>query len=200
MRVKQSPSLLIFCKSLILSNSMKYLDINGLEKTLNTFTRECEAKNLLCPSSSDSPENKAAFSHYEGSKLMTAFDDGDLGGFFKVRFCRNIFVLKICHTFSQSQLILQLWRMFQSHIQVTSDDMAKLEVYIRVHFALQPRAKNQPVEVQEKAMGELKNFFEQQKSSLGKDSAILPLYALPFVDDPYTHPIFKTLFQVNLSK
>lgn len=76
--------------------------------------------------------------------------------------------------------------------------MAKLEVYIRVHFALWPRAHNQPEEVQEKAMGELKLFFEQQKSSLGKDSTILPLYALPFVEDPFSHPIFKELFRVRM--
>ncbi len=70
--------------------------------------------------------------------------------------------------------------------------MAKLEVYIRVHFALWPRAHNQSEEVQDAAMSELKQFFEQQKSS--QDSAILPLYALPFVEDPYTHVIFKELY------
>ncbi|XP_021945041.2 lisH domain-containing protein ARMC9 [Folsomia candida] len=148
----------------------EYLEINGLENTLDAFTSECASKCLPCPSPSD-PECKAAFSHYEGVKLLKAFDDGNLTDFFK------------------------LWRIFQSHIQVTSDDMAKLEVYIRVHFALWPRAHNQPEEVQEKAMGELKLFFEQQKSSLGKDSTILPLYALPFVEDPFSHPIFKELFR-----
>ncbi len=62
----------------------QYLDINGLEKTLDTFVEECESKCLPCPSITDNPEDKAAFSHYESNKLMKAFDDGDLDEFFKV--------------------------------------------------------------------------------------------------------------------
>ena len=75
--------------------------------------------------------------------------------------------------------------------------MSKLEVYIRVHFALWPKGHGKSEEIQHSAMQQLKQFFEQQRSGLGQDSAILPLYALPFVDDPFNHPIFKELFRAS---
>ena len=76
--------------------------------------------------------------------------------------------------------------------------MKKLEVYLRVHFALWPCAHGEPEAVQTQAMNHLKIFFEEQSSQLSHDAAILPLFALPYVADPKNHPIFRDLFQVSL--
>lgn len=146
----------------------EYLEVNGLEQSLKTFARECASKNLPCPALSPV---KCAFTHYDGDQLLKHFDNGTLGPF------------------------LALWGQFQNHIQVTSEDMKKLEVYLRVHFAIYPKAKSLPEEEQVQAMTELKSFFEQNSATLSNDATILPLFALPFVADPRPHPIFKDLFQ-----
>lgn len=116
---------------------------------------------------------KAAFTHYDGDYLLKSFDEGDLETFLKI------------------------WRQFQNHIQVTSEDMKKLEVYIRVHFAIYPKAHNQSESKQTHAMQLLKTFFEDNSASLSSDATILPLFALPFVADPRPHPVFKDLFHDN---
>jgi len=85
--------------------------------------------------------------------------------------------------------------MFLTHIEVTSEDMRKLEVYIRVHFALWPRAHGEVSEViLSRAMMHLKSYFEEHSSTLAGDTSILPLFALPFVTDPRSHALFKELF------
>lgn len=149
---------------------IKYLEVNGLELALTTFTKECLAKNLPCPDPHATREVKAAFTHYDGDLLLKSFDEGDLDTF------------------------LKLWKQFQNHIQVTSEDMKKLEVYLRVHFAIYPKAHSQPEAKQTQAMQLLKSFFEENSNSLSSDATILPLFALPFVADPRPHPIFKDLF------
>ncbi|CAL8091711.1 unnamed protein product [Orchesella dallaii] len=149
----------------------EYLEVNGLEQALHTFTKECHAKNLPCPRLGPGVRDvKAAFTHYDGEHLLKSFDEGELETF------------------------LKLWKQFQNHIQVTSEDMKKLEVYLRVHFAIYPKATNQSEAKQNQAMQSLKGFFEEHSATLSSDATILPLFALPFVPDPRPHPIFKDLF------
>jgi len=80
---------------------------------------------------------------------------------------------------------------------VTTDDMRRLEIYLRVHFALWPLAHGEPEQIQLMAMNSLKTFFEESCNHLSSDSSVLPLFALPFVADPVAHPIFRDLFQVS---
>ena len=56
----------------------------------------------------------------------------------------------------------------------------------------------EPEAVQAQAMNSLKVYFENETSSLSSDPSILPLLALPFVNDPLTHPIFFELFEVSM--
>jgi hypothetical protein len=63
---------------------MQYLEINGLERTLETFTSECVSKSLPCPPITGKPECKVAFSQYDATKMMKSFDDGELENFFTV--------------------------------------------------------------------------------------------------------------------
>lgn len=72
--------------------------------------------------------------------------------------------------------------------------MNRLEVYLRTHFAIWPKANNLPETKQTEAMQVLKQFLEDNSTSLSSDATILPLFALPFVSDPKLHPIFKDLF------
>ncbi|ODM94924.1 LisH domain-containing protein ARMC9 [Orchesella cincta] len=148
----------------------EYLEVNGLEQALHTFSKECQAKNLPCPRLGPGRDVKAAFTHYDGEHLLKSFDEGELETF------------------------LKLWKQFQNHIQVTSEDMKKLEVYLRVHFAIYPKATSQSEAKQNQAMQSLKGYFEEHSATLSSDATILPLFALPFVPDPRPHPIFKDLF------
>jgi len=75
--------------------------------------------------------------------------------------------------------------------------MKKLEVYLRVYFGIFPKANGGSEEQQVQAMSHLKNYFEENSGELSKDPTILPLFALPFVQDPKTHPVFKELLQVK---
>jgi len=80
---------------------------------------------------------------------------------------------------------------------VHGEDLKKLEVYIRVHFAIFPKIYGDTVAAQVKAMDALKEFFDDESDTLAEDKGILPLLALPFVADPLTHPTFYELFEVN---
>lgn len=73
--------------------------------------------------------------------------------------------------------------------------MKKLEVYLHVYFGIWPKATKKPEVEQVKAMSRLRSYFEENSGELSKDPTILPLFALPFVNDPKDHPVFKELFQ-----
>jgi hypothetical protein len=75
--------------------------------------------------------------------------------------------------------------------------MKKLEVYLRVHFAIWAKVHEESEAAQKEAMSSLKLYFEEQANTLSTDPSILPLLALPFVSDPRTHPVFSELFEVK---
>lgn len=46
-------------------------------------------------------------------------------------------------------------------------------------------------------MSAFKNFLETQGADLSQTTEFLPFYALPFVQDPKSHPSYKELFKVR---
>jgi len=151
----------------------EYLELNGMGNTLSSFISECNTKKFPCPAVDDESNSKSISTFTQGNSenLIQSFEEGNLERF------------------------MELWQDFLSHIQITSDDMKKLEVYIRVHFAIWPKANGKPEEEQLEAMNKLKAFFEENSGELSNDSTVLPLFALPYVAEPMAHPIFNELFK-----
>jgi len=75
-------------------------------------------------------------------------------------------------------------------------DVQKLTFYVHVYAAIIPYKTGQNASVQKEEMENLRNFF-QQKSDMTTDPEMLSLFALPYVPDPATHPVFSKLFQVH---
>jgi len=62
----------------------QYLELNGLEETLESFNVECRKKALPCPPLKSETTNKVSFTVYDAQSMMKCFDGGDLEGFVKV--------------------------------------------------------------------------------------------------------------------
>lgn len=74
----------------------------------------------------------------------------------------------------------------------------KLEFYLHIYFAIFPVHPNNPqgANNQKELMKELsafKNFLDTKGAELSKTSEFLQFYALPYVQNPMDHPIFKGL-------
>ncbi len=77
----------------------------------------------------------------------------------------------------------------------------KLEFYVHIYFAIFPVHPNNPsVGVTGGANAELRKelaafkiFLDTKGSELSKTSEFLQFYALPYVQNPMEHPIFKGL-------
>ena len=90
-------------------------------------------------------------------------------------------------------------RIIPNHIRLREPPLQKLEFYIQVYFAIYPLLYrdseiNCNKSIQE-TMEEFKEFLEKKDSDYSKSNEFLSYYALPYVQNPKTHPSYSKLFQ-----
>jgi hypothetical protein len=119
---------------------------------------------------------KIAFSNIKESNLLKFFGLGKRNEFFKS------------------------WkRIIPNHIRLREPPLQKLEFYIHIYFAIYPLLYrdseiNCNKTIQE-TMDEFKEFLEKKDSDYSKSNEFLSYYALPYVQNPKTHPSYSKLFQ-----
>ena len=148
----------------------EYLLKRDYTKTLDSFQEELinkiKQKNYY----------KIAFSNITESNLLKFFGLGRKNEFFKS------------------------WkRIIPNHIRLREPPLQKLEFYIQVYFAIYPLLYrdseiNCNKTIQE-TMEEFKEFLEKKDSDYSKSNEFLSYYALPYVQNPKTHPSYSKLFQ-----
>jgi len=76
-----------------------------------------------------------------------------------------------------------------------SHEMEKITFYIQIYIALIPFRQKMSVEKKAQSMQKLRVYFETKSEACTMDKEMLTFFALPFVPDPESHPIFGNLFQ-----
>lgn len=79
----------------------------------------------------------------------------------------------------------------------SNNDIEKITFYIQVYIALIPFRQKLGEEKKTSSMVKLKEYFQTKSEACTMDKEMLSLFALPFVPDPETHPVFGPLFQVQ---
>ena len=148
----------------------EYLLKRDYTKTLDSFQEE------LITKIKQKNYYKIAFSNITESNLVKFFSLGKKNEFFKS------------------------WkRIIPNHIRLREPPLQKLEFYIQVYFAIYPLLYrdseiNCNKTIQE-TMEEFKEFLEKKDSDYSKSNEFLSYYALPYVQNPKTHPSYSKLFQ-----
>ena len=148
----------------------EYLLKRDYTKTLDSFQEELVSK------IKQKNYYKIAFSNITESNLLKFFGLGRKNEFFKS------------------------WRrIIPNHIRLREPPLQKLEFYIQVYFAIYPLLYrdseiNCNKTIQE-TMEDFKEFLEKKDSDYSKSNEFLSYYALPYVQNPKTHPSYSKLFQ-----
>lgn len=149
---------------------LEYLEFGGYVSTLQAFKAECEeySKPIASPPVNQMLDEKS-----------------------KAR--KDNLIENFC--FGKRKTFLREWKAYIAQ-DIRESDIAtkKLEFSLWIHFAIYPLRHNQSQKEAEQAMSAFKNFLEAQGSELSQTTEFLPFYALPFVQNPKTHPSYKQLF------
>ncbi|VDK46821.1 unnamed protein product [Anisakis simplex] len=159
----------------------QYLILTGLSSAANTFQHDCESRRVKLKRMSP-VNNKKRVEEYavQKKKLLLHFERGE------------------------STQFLAIWNELFPIIRDSERDEAidVLECYIRIYFATFPLRKSPPArnEYREKIV-DLKNYLEEGAGSKLSDTPELVQYfALPYVNEPGKHPVFKELVQKKWAK
>uniref|UniRef100_A0A0L8HIW6 LisH domain-containing protein ARMC9 n=1 Tax=Octopus bimaculoides TaxID=37653 RepID=A0A0L8HIW6_OCTBM len=149
----------------------EYLEFGGYEQAQQTFVEECQQKSKpICEISAElvlDDQKKAT-----QKNVLEYFDLGKRKDF------------------------LREWNTnIPQDIRSTDMVAKKLEFTLWIHFAVYPMRHKLPTKDSEQAMATFKNFLETQGAELSQTPAFLPYYALPFVQNPTSHPSYKELFK-----
>ena len=123
---------------------------------------------------------KAAFLDITESNLLKTFSLGRKNDFFKI------------------------WnRIIPNHIRLREPPIQKIEFYIQIYFAIYPSLyKDSRIncnKTMQETMNEFKIFLEKKEYELNKTSEFLSYYALPYINNPQTHPSYMKLFSPEWS-
>lgn len=150
---------------------LEYFEFGGYVSTLQAFKSECEQNSRPI---SSAPVNEILDEKSKASKkiLMETF------------------------TLGKRKAFLKEWKAYIPQDIRDSDMVAKkLEFSLWIHFTVYPLRHDHPPREAEQAMSAFKNFLETQGADLSQTTEFLPFYALPFVQDPKSHPSYKELFK-----
>ncbi|VDM24797.1 unnamed protein product [Toxocara canis] len=156
-----------------------YLVLTGLSSAANAFQNDCESRKVkLKKSSSTTSKNKLEEYSTRKKKLLSHFEKGEAVQF------------------------LAIWNQLFPANDDRSEAVDVLEFYIRIYFATFPLRKSPAAksEYREK-IADLKSYLEEGAGSKLSDTPELVQYfALPYVNEPGKHPVFKELVQRQLSR
>ena len=173
--LKQSPSQQGFIKEMNKSTDMisslihEYLLKKEYYKTLDSFQEEISQKIR------QKTYYKGSFLDITESNLLKAFSLGRKIDFFKI------------------------WnRIIPNHIRLREPPIQKIEFYIQVYFAIYPSLyKDSKINCNktiQESMNEFKIFLEKKEYEISKTTEFLSYYALPYVNNPQSHPSYMKLF------
>ena len=173
--LKQSPSQQGFIKEMNKSTDMisslihEYLLKKEYYKTLDSFQEEISQKIR------QKTYYKGSFLDITESNLLKTFSLGRKIDFFKI------------------------WnRIIPNHIRLREPPIQKIEFYIQVYFAIYPSlyrdSKINCNKTIQESMNEFKTFLEKKEYEISKTPEFLSYYALPYVNNPQTHPSYMKLF------
>ena len=173
--LKQSPSQQVFIKEMNKSTDMisslihEYLLKKEYYKTLDSFQEEISQKIR------QKTYYKGSFLDITESNLLKTFSLGRKIDFFKI------------------------WnRIIPNHIRLREPPIQKIEFYIQVYFAIYPSLyKDSKINCNktiQESMNEFKTFLEKKEYEISKTPEFLSYYALPYVNNPQTHPSYMKLF------
>ncbi len=173
--LKQSPSQQGFIKEMNKSTDMisslihEYLLKKEYYKTLDSFQEEISQKIR------QKTYYKGSFLDLTESNLLKTFSLGRKIDFFKI------------------------WnRIIPNHIRLREPPIQKIEFYIQVYFAIYPLlyrdSKINCNKTIQESMNEFKTFLEKKEYEISKTPEFLSYYALPYVNNPQTHPSYMKLF------
>ncbi|KHN85025.1 LisH domain-containing protein ARMC9 [Toxocara canis] len=157
----------------------QYLVLTGLSSAANAFQNDCESRKVkLKKSSSTTSKNKLEEYSTRKKKLLSHFEKGEAVQF------------------------LAIWNQLFPANDDRSEAVDVLEFYIRIYFATFPLRKSPAAksEYREK-IADLKSYLEEGAGSKLSDTPELVQYfALPYVNEPGKHPVFKELVQKKWAK
>lgn len=78
-----------------------------------------------------------------------------------------------------------------------SQEIEKIAFYIQVYIALIPFRQKLSDEKKAQSFKKLRDYFQTKSEECTTDKEMLSLFALPFVSDPESHPVYGKLFQVQ---
>ena len=173
--LKQSPSQQGFIKEMNKSTDMisslihEYLLKKEYYKTLDSFQEEISQKIR------QKTYYKGSFLDITESNLLKTFSLGRKIDFFKI------------------------WnRIIPNHIRLREPPIQKIEFYIQVYFAIYPSlyrdSKINCNKTIQESMNEFKIFLEKKEYEISKTTEFLSYYALPYVNNPQSHPSYMKLF------
>ncbi|KAH9490004.1 LisH domain-containing protein armc9 [Bulinus truncatus] len=154
----------------------EYLDFSGFDKTKTTFETECKEKNKPLLEQNSNPYGSEKL-HLTQTQMLEFFHEG------------------------KNDMFFNLWRSSMPPVEKDSDSVfQKLEFYLNIYFAVYPFKYNLSQKDKDEAMSNFKKYIESRGASLSQTTEFLPFYALPFVQNPKSHPSYKELFSENWSK
>ncbi|CAG7722678.1 unnamed protein product [Allacma fusca] len=153
---------------------LQFMEASGLHESYRTFWNECDSFGFPMPPEGHSVllVDNLSFGPRDANLLFKYFD------------------------FEEKDELLAQWSKFIRAIETDQQqDFKKITFFVRIFSAIIPFRKNEALENKSKSMGELRDFFQEKSDEFSTDEKMLSLFALPFVADPATHPVFKEIFQ-----
>ena len=152
---------------------LQYMEASGLHDSYKSFWNECDSFGYPMPSEGQSALLDAVdFGPREANLLFKYFD------------------------LEEKENLLTQWDKFIKAIDPDQqEDFQKITFFVRIFASTIPFRKNEPEARKAQALAELRDFFQQKTDEFSTDEKMLSLFALPFIADPASHPVFKEIFQ-----
>uniref|UniRef100_A0A7E4UTE4 ATP synthase-coupling factor 6, mitochondrial n=1 Tax=Panagrellus redivivus TaxID=6233 RepID=A0A7E4UTE4_PANRE len=148
------------------TTTTRFLTSNGFATTASSFEAECSTRNVKVVQVQIEPRPPAVTNNLK-KRLLQALDRNEKARFFRI---------------------------FNEAIP-PSEVAANLEFQAQIYFATAPLRRNPPDKAAfRNEIDDLKVYLEDGPgAAMASDTELLPYFALPYVNDPVKHPVFRKL-------